>query len=41
MADSRFAPWFAVSVQQPGEALKQGDHLFVVEHAWRDEKWAR
>ena len=31
---------FTAAVQQDGEPLQQGDHLFCVEHAWRDEKLA-
>ena len=29
------------SIQQTGEPLQQGDHLFCVEHARRDETLAR
>jgi hypothetical protein len=40
MSVSRRGQWFA-SVQKPGQPLQQGDDLFVVEHARRDEKRTR
>jgi hypothetical protein len=41
MAVSRFRIVFRASIQQIGEPLQKGDHLFFIEHARRDKKLAR